>query len=222
MHNKSTSCHYIQNRTNWCWAVACKMLGEQFRLIHPGLRFCAADNVYLCRLLNSNKTIPTGNMEGLRREAIWQQDGKSYIDLWQREIVRNAMMLDCADPGNLSGDDEAKERGICFAATGDCDSTQIQVISAGTYDSGESLLVTHREQIWRALRAGNYIIGNAVMNTGTLYHSFVLVDWRETGILLYDPWDGSSVFHKAEDIFEGGFISALGTGIVKWIQYIVE
>lgn len=222
MHNNSISRHYIQNRTNWCWAVACKMLGEQFRIIHPGLRFGASNNIYPNRLHYNNKTVFTCNMEGLRREAAWQQDGKIYIDLWQREIVRNAMMPDCADPGNLSGDDEAKERGIRFAATGDCDSTRIQVISAGTYDSGESLLVTHREQIWRTLRAGNYIIGNAVINTGTLYHSFVLADWRETGILLYDPWDGSSAFHRAENIFEGGFTSALGTGIVKWIQYIVE
>lgn len=23
---------YIQNRTNWCWAVACKILGEQYKM----------------------------------------------------------------------------------------------------------------------------------------------------------------------------------------------
>lgn len=22
---------YIQNRPNWCWAVACKMVGEQYK-----------------------------------------------------------------------------------------------------------------------------------------------------------------------------------------------
>lgn len=26
---------YIQNRTNWCWIAACKILGEQYKKTHP-------------------------------------------------------------------------------------------------------------------------------------------------------------------------------------------
>ena len=33
------SVQYVQNRTNWCWAVACRMVGEQFKGITLNLIF---------------------------------------------------------------------------------------------------------------------------------------------------------------------------------------
>lgn len=37
--HQNQSAQYIQNRTNWCWAVACRMVGEQFKRNYPEFDF---------------------------------------------------------------------------------------------------------------------------------------------------------------------------------------
>ena len=59
---------------------------------------------------------------------------------------------------------------------------------------------------------GDYMIGNAVLYPRGICHSFVLI---------YDPWDGSYDLYPAGDVFDSGISTALGSGTIKWIQYIM-
>lgn len=130
---------YIQNRTNWCWAVACRMVGEQFIRNNPVYNFTffydketVAEGVV--RLDDSN-SLRLAELEGIRTDIV-RQNGVLYPD------------------------------GVC--------------------------------------------------------HSFVLLDWTaEDKILLYDPWDGHFGFHAAADVFCNGISVPLGTGIIKWAQYVL-
>jgi len=202
---------YIQNRTNWCWAVACRMVGEQFKWNNfktINKKFC-------------ENTVPTYNMDGLRKEvAEW--DGKNFwIDSVQRAIVMKAYADDIYCDANVAGDDFAKERGIKYIVTGDCYSESIQVVTIGEFDAQDSLLCRYEEQMRAVFKRDGYMIGNAILFPKGICHSFVLLDWTEdNNILLYDPWDGSFDFYPVEAVFVNGFVSALGMGIVKWIQYI--
>lgn len=33
-------------------------------------------------------------------------------------------------------------------------------------------------------------------------------------------WDGNTYFYDIHEVFETGFVSAKGIGIIKWIQFI--
>lgn len=220
------SIQYIQNRTNWCWAVACRMVGEQFKRNHPELDFCIPS----CREGNGEpaievghkKEVRTNDREGLRMDVVgW--DGEFFrVDPWQRAIVMNANTECPGDDGNHSGDDAAKERGLKFVVTGQCDSSLIQVVSLGFFDSRENLLTHHQEQIQEVFQRGDYMIGNAVLYPRGVCHSFVLLNWAGNDkMLIYDPWNGTFECYSAEDVFDSGISTALGTGIIKWVQYLI-
>lgn len=202
---------YIQNRTNWCWVVACKMVGEQFK----------RNKIETTNEQQYENRVVTYNMDGLRKEvAEW--DGKNFwIDSGQRAIVMNSYIDNILGDENVAGDDLAKERGIKYVVTGDCYSESIQVVTIGEFDVQDSLLSRYEEQMRAVFKRDGYMIGNAILFPKGICHSFVLLDWTEdNNILLYDPWDGSFDFYPVEAVFVNGFVSALGMGIVKWIQYI--
>ena len=55
-------------------------------------------------------------------------DGESFlVDSWQRAIVMKANTECPGFDGNYSGDDVAKERGLKYVVTGQCDSHLIQI-----------------------------------------------------------------------------------------------
>lgn len=81
------------------------------------------------------------------------------MDSRQRAIEMNANTECPGFDGNHSGDDAAKERGLKYVVTGQCDSNFIQIACLGFFDSGESLLVYHEERIRTVFQRGNYLIG---------------------------------------------------------------
>ncbi len=173
---------YIQNDTNWCWAVACKIVGEQYKRMNS--------------------------------------DYDSQLYCTQRNIVMNANTIMPRMIGNFPGDDEAKIRGIKYVVTGDCNSDKIKVRNLGKYDMKENLLNLYGEKIFKVLRSKNFIIGNAILLPNGICHSFVLMGMAGNMILIYDPWDGSIHMCDILEVFEKGFISARGIGVIKWIQFI--
>lgn len=217
---------YIQNRTNWCWAVACRMVGEQFKRNNPvynSMFFYDKETVAegVVRLDESNR-LRLAELEGIRTDIVSQKDGAFLLDTWQRLIVMNANSEYPGLDGNWPGDDEAKERGIKYVITGRCDSHLVNVVSIGNFDSDKSILYNYYRQIRSVFAQNNYLIGNAVLHPAGVCHSFVLLDWTaEDKILLYDPWDGHFGFHAAADVFCNGISVPLGTGVIKWAQYVL-
>lgn len=52
--------------------------------------------------------------------------------------------------------------------------------------------------------------------------SFSGTEQNRKGLKLFDPWDGFADEFTVEQIFQSGFLSNSGPGIVKWIQYVAE
>lgn len=199
---------YTQNYSNWCWVVACKMVGEQYKSINPIYNFT----------LDCNKYIEWQNC--LCNGSRFDIDVTKEIDAWQAVIVMNANTIMPGMIGNFPGDDEAKIKGIKYVVTGDCNSEKIDVMNLGTYDMQESLLDQYGEEIKTVFRSKNYIIGNAVLGPWNVCHSFVLMDISDNMVKVYDPWNGTIDMYNIQDVFERGFISAKGIGVIKWIQFI--
>lgn len=220
------SAQYIQNRTNWCWAVACRMVGEQFIRNHTEFdsftSLCGERNGEMALWDEQEKGARTDDRKGLRMDVV-RWDGEFFcIDPCQRAIVMNANTECPGFDSNYSGDDAAKERGLKYVVTGQCDSSLIQTVSLGFFDSRESLLVHNQERIHAVLQRGDYIIGNAILYPRGICHSFVLLNWTvDNKVLIYDPWNGCYALHPAEDVFDSGISTALGSGIIKWVQYIM-
>ena len=88
------SVQYIQNRTNWCWAVACRMVGEQFKRNPPEfdilIPLCGEGNGETGRGEEKEKGVRTDDRRGLRMDIV-EWDGEFFrVDSWQRAIVMNA------------------------------------------------------------------------------------------------------------------------------------
>lgn len=177
---------YIQNRTNWCWAVACEMVGNQYK-----------ENIAYANIF-----------------------ANIAVDTSQEAIVQNVNTIMPGVLGNFPGDDEAKIRGLKYVATGDCNSELIEVATLGIYDMPECLFDLYREEIEEVFKRKNYMIGNAVLFPHGICHSFVLMGMSDNIIKVYDPWNGSLNEYSSEEVFKSGFQSALGMGVIKWIQYI--
>ena len=139
------SAQYVQNRTNWCWAVACRMVGEQFKRNHPGFDFHIDRNGNKRTVMEDEykRKVRTDVREGLRMDVVKWDGEFFYVDSWQRAIVMNANTEYPGFDGNHSGDDAAKERGLKYVVTGQCDISLIQIACVGFFDSGENLLVYH-------------------------------------------------------------------------------
>lgn len=184
------------------------MVGEQYKTMNPIYNFT----------LGYNKDIEWQNC--LCNGSSFDIDVAKEIDVWQAAIVMNANTIMPGTIGNFPGDDEAKIRGIKYVVTGDCNSKKIDVMNLGTYDMQENLLDQYGEEIKTVFRSKNYIIGNAVLSPWNVYHSFVLMDISDNMVKVYDPWNGTIDMYNIQDVFERGFISAKGIGVIKWIQFI--
>lgn len=204
---------------------ACRMVGEQFKRNNEAfnLTFSYGEKMYVSQEkgLGNLKDTRRHHLTGIREDVVKQENGVFLLDKMQCSIVKNANTV-CPDcDGNWPGDDEAKERGIKYVVTGNCDSDLIQTVSLGFYDSEDSLLDHYVEQIRNVFLRNDYIIGNAILYPQKICHSFVLLDWTgEDEILMYDSWDGVFAFLPVEDVFCNRIVSALGSGVIKWVQYI--
>lgn len=94
-----------------------------------------------------------------------------------------------------------------------------EVIVAGSYYDKRSLLISSPLQIAQAIDFGNAFIGNYQKRNGA-FHSIVLRPIGGSKLELYDPWDGfTGQFSKAQ-IFQSGFLTNQGAGVIQWVQYV--
>lgn len=202
------------------------MVGEQFKRNNQMFDFnIIRERCKQARAVTNQELkegVITNNMDGLRLEIV-RWNGKSFlVDAWQHAIVTNAHPNSIFCDGNLAGDDFVKERGLKYVVTGDCSSDAIQIANIGEFDARESLLFWYKNQIQAVFEQNGYMIGNAILYPQGICHSFVLLDWTVNDeILLYDPWDGNFHFFTVSDVFDKGFHTILGTGVIKWLQYIM-
>lgn len=215
---------YIQNRQHWCWAVACRMVGEQYKKRHtkysftivrkhPGECGCVTASEY-------ENGVLTDNIDGINWN-LQQADGVR-VDAWQRAIVMNANTgRYIGYDGDIGGDDEAKSRGIRYYLTGDIHCGRVKIETLGFYDDTASLWERYRGHLMDSVSRQEYIIGNAVLHDKNECHSFVILHIEGEKVMLYDTADGEILYCSAGEAFGSGFKSRLGTGAIKWVQRIV-
>lgn len=100
------------------------------------------------------------------------------------------------------------------------DSETPVIRTLGKYDDKHSLYQIYGQSLFDLLDCSGCVIGNYQKLNGS-YHSVVL-SRTEKGLKLFDPWDGFADEFTVEQIFQSGFLSNSGPGIVKWIQYVAE
>ena len=218
---------YIQNRRNWCWAVACKILGQQYKYRHPQWNFSIVyDSQDLTDLPYGmvsrqwlNLCVPTEEHRGLRLEMAGCMRGVFTVDAWQRAIVMNAsgFMKD----EDISGDDQCKVRGMKYVITGNPCHAGISISTKGYYESEISVFEQYHKEICKTVSQKKCILAN-VMLEDYRFHTLIIMGMNRDHICLYDPWDGLLRAASVREVFDTGFQSSLGKGIVKWIQYIKE
>ena len=215
---------YIQNRKHWCWAVACKMVGEQYKRQHLELDFTIIglrhkDCGCVTELEYENGVV-TDNVDGINWEL--QRMNEVRVDAWQRAIVMNANTSRYIGyDGDIGGDDEAKARGIKYYLTGDIYSDRVKVETLGFYDDMVSVWERYQNRIMESVNRQEYIVGNAVLCNKNECHSFVILCIEGDKVMLYNVADGDILYCSAEEAFSSGFRSGLGIGIIKWMQRIV-
>lgn len=90
---------YIQNRQHWCWAVACRMVGEQYKERHTKFDFGiirAQPEEYGCVTASEYENgVVTDNTDGINWAL--QQAGMIRVDAWQsvQGAAGNTMRRDC-------------------------------------------------------------------------------------------------------------------------------
>ena len=199
---------YIQNHVSWCWATAAKITGFHI-------------------LLTMGKNIPQKTkrriihfpLAGLRQKYVEERDGEIFVDGWQFDIVEVAKTTLFNPVGDRPEGDEGKERALKYVITGDPESKEIEVRTFGQHGSTNTLYQAYAHQLVTILDRVGCVIGNYQKTNGN-YHSVVLIKTSH-GIQLYDPWDGFFENFSVEQIFQSGFLSNSGSGIIHWIQYAV-
>lgn len=153
---------YIQNRNSWCWAVACRIIGEQYKKLHPQWKFSILkekkeDNkIGMVSLEEYEKGVLTEEWKGLRIEAAGKRNGCFTVDSWQRAIVANAnTAIGIGYEGDIGGDDEAKMRGIKYVIAGDIFCETIKIENLGYYQERENIFDKYREKIMETLKKKN-------------------------------------------------------------------
>ena len=215
---------YIQNRRHWCWAVACRMVGEQYKKLHAGYGFSiigdrSAGHGYVTEYEYENGVV-TDDPEGINWSL--QRPGKIRVDAWQRAIVMNANTGKYTGyDGDVDGDDEAKIRGIRYYLTGDIYSDRIGIETLGGYDAAVPLWDQYRRKLLESAGRQEYLIGNAVISERKEYHAFVILCITGEKVMLYNTADGEVLYCTAEDSFIRGFESGSGKGIIKWVLRIL-
>lgn len=215
---------YVQNREHWCWAVACKMVGEQYKRMHKEYDFKLVNETSpACGQVTSaqyDSGVVTKDMIGINWKI--QRGGEVRVDAWQRAIVMNAnTSMYQGYEGDVSGDDEAKSRGIKYYLTGNIHSSRIEVECIGSYYDNQSFMEEHESRIMKSMQRNEYIIGNAVWKEKKECHSLVITCIEENQVMLYDPLDGSILYCGIKEAFYSGFQSSMGVGVIKWIQRII-
>ena len=200
---------YIQNHVSWCWATAVKIVGFHF-------------------LMSTGKSIPIKPEQGIIVESMvgfrWDYVRKScehiFADAWQYDIVKAARSPIFNPSGDKPEGDVGKERALKYVIAGDPDSETPVIRTLGKYDDKHSLYQIYGQSLFDLLDCSGCVIGNYQKLNGS-YHSVVL-SRTEKGLKLFDPWDGFADEFTVEQIFQSGFLSNSGPGIVKWIQYVAE
>lgn len=223
------SFHYVQNRINWCWAATAKIVGMHYKEVCPSFNFSiVADDNFRTREgtyvspEEYHRGVITDNPDGLRTKWLPHQDGIYRIDAWQRAIVIEASKKSAHMDLNVTGDETDKIRALKYVVTGNCECTQIQVMSIGYFNDALPLIDMYTSTIHSILIKQNWVIGNYIIMGRGIAHSVVLIPQDNLFIRIYDPWDGFTEIYTVDQIFRTGFLTNLGAGIVKWIQYIVN
>lgn len=201
---------YIQNHVNWCWAAAAKITGVQY---------CCKNHIqpYLSGLegINVIREDPTG----LRPPACGISGGRLTVDVAQLEIVEHAKDPNHNPDGNAPEGDDGKARALRYIITGNPWDASLEIAVCGYYADSQDLLSTSANQIQEAIELGNPFIGNYQRENG-LFHSVVLCPKKGSQIELYDPWDGYKEQFTLSQVFQSGFLTNSGRGVIRWIQYI--
>lgn len=215
---------YIQNRKHWCWAAACRIVGEQYRRRHTGYGFeiineCPEKPGQVTRQ-EYEKGVVTNDLEGINWSL--QVGFPVRVDAWQRAIVMNAnTAMGTGYEGDIPGDDAAKVRGIKYFLTGDPDTDRLEVETLGESSSEIPLTVKYADRMRESFRREECIIGNAVFPEKNEFHSFVILCMEQDWVMLYDPADGRIMYRREAEVYRDGFGCSMGTGVIKWIQRIV-
>ena len=214
---------YIQNRKHWCWAVACKMVGEQYKRLHKEYGFDLVNEIApVCGQVTSaqyERGVETNDIEGINWKI--QRGGKVRVDAWQRAIVMNANTSKYQGySGDVTGDDAAKARGIKYYLTGDIHSSRLEIESIGSFYDDRSFMDKYKSKVMESVWCNEYIIGNFVSKGKKECHSLVITSIEGKWVMLYDPFDGAILYSRVEEVFYSGFLCSQGNGIIKWIQRI--
>lgn len=218
---------YIQNRENWCWAAACKMVGQHYKQLKPRYQFTIEKTTGLTTELRRHGFVSPQEMrsgtatfiqEGLRYPC--ERDGQYYVDAWQRAIVINANTQEKGKEGNVSGDDEAKMNALRYVVTGSIQPFGLRIANLGHYNDTVSLLDQYRKEIEEAFASGQWMVGNYIVELTQRPHSVTLIAETDGRVRLFDPWDGFCEIYTLDQIFRTGFLTNQGKGLVKWVQYI--
>lgn len=215
---------YIQNRKHWCWAVACKMAGEQYKRLHKEYGFELVNEIDpVCGQVTSDqyeRGVETNDVEGINWEI--QSGDAVRIDAWQRAIVMNANTSRYQGySGDVAGDDEAKARGIKYYLTGDIHSSRLEVECIGSFYDDCSFMDRYKSKVMESVQSSAYMIGNFVSKGKKECHSLVITCIEGKWAMLYDPFDGAILYCSVEEVFYSGFQCSQGKGIIKWIQRII-
>lgn len=227
-HDEKTSPKpYIQNRSNWCWAAAAKIVGMHYKSIKPRYQFTIKKSIGLTSELRQQGFVSqeemrdgvlTFNQEGLHEP--YERDGKYFIDAWQRAIVMNSNAVMRGKDENFVADDDTKIRALKYVISGNTQSFGLQVINLGFYNDEVSLLDRYHNEIETAFATDRWMIGNYLSELTQKPHSVVLMTDKSGKIRLFDPWDGFNDIYSLDQIFKTGFLTNLGQGIIRWIQYV--
>lgn len=228
-YNNFRPASYIQNRINWCWAAVAKIVGFQYKIMNPQYNFKIVSNnnsEMSCKgfvsTLDYYYGVKTKILDGLRIEYIKRYNENYLIDPWQRAIVMNAnTQYYQGYEGNVAESDEGKINALKYVVTGDINSFLIQVNSIGLYSDPLSLMVSNCDNLAYVSKKGLYFIGNYIIKETECAHSVAIMPNVRSNAVIFDPWDGFCKEFSYRQLFETGFYTNLGHGVIKWIQYIL-
>ncbi len=196
-----------QNKKNWCWAAAAKMVAAHNS---GGLK---PEIDQAPQMLN--------NIDG--RHKTYYGYGtingttKYFVDGAQYAIVKQIKGSD----GDISGSVDDSVEALRHASVKEMD---IGYIGHQDYELTDD---TIRNQIDADLKDGKYIIGSMLNDQGQYGHSVVIMAYSDSDsnktYHVFNPWDGSERDISACDLFHSyGYEYAGGLGRVSWFKYCRE
>lgn len=201
---------YIQNHINWCWATSAKIVG---------LDYCIAINRTPCCRAKATALATRSDLTGLRPDYVGYADGQALVDAMQQEVVLRAKDSDRNPDGNMPESDEGKLRALRYIITGDELSSSLEIVTRGYYRNTVDLLTSEKTALGEIELLGRSFIGNYIKHNRTS-HSVVLQPEGNHLFTLYDPWDGFTATVSKTQLFQTGFLTNQGSGIIQWIHYI--